>query len=309
MLDDYTFMFRDDGILLNSDADPTAPFVDIVKITGLDSAPFRITERDREGSDGGFIDVEFEKSRTIVLEGFVYSPAEMLEPFLDALKYNFGPSNSLYPFYLRAPGTNDRVVFCKSFGLKYDWDTSRRTGVAEIQIQLSAEDPSIYDVEPVTDTTTLATIVGGRGYNKGYNYGYASTYAVTDYYIDDYADSYGVATVPSDGSVQINNGGNKPTGATITIYGPIRNPAVVHDASGRQISFDIELTTDQYLTIDLRNRTVLLNGTANRRYTLLNTSRWFLLSPGMNNLRLLGIDTVSGSPDPSMVVTARGAYR
>lgn len=315
LTDDYTFKFGNDGIILNTDVPiPDAnsdftPFIDVTNIEGLDSPEFRITDRDREGQDGGFVDVEFEKMRNIVIDGTVYAPANRLEAFLDDLKYNYGPSNDLQPFFLIAPSTNERVVFCKSRGVRYSWATARRTGTVEIQISLTAEDPAIYDSIPVTDDTGLAQVVGGRGYNKAYNFGYAGLFSGTDFYVDEYVDDYGTALTPSDGSCHITNGGNRPTGAIIQIFGPIRNPSVVHDTSGRQLSFNIELIADQYLTIDLRNRTVRLNDSANRRHTMLSTSRWFLLPPGENSLRLLGVDPTSGAPDPMMVVTARGAYR
>src|SRR5881392_2280689 len=92
MMDTYTFQYRDNGVILNSDpVDPTDPFVDIIKVTGLDSAEYRSTERDREGQDGGFADAEFEKMRTIVLEGTVYCPTDVIESYLDSLKGNYGP--------------------------------------------------------------------------------------------------------------------------------------------------------------------------------------------------------------------------
>lgn len=316
MMLDYTFKFKTDGIVINDDLGPVdmstgdfVPFIDVTRVSGLSSAPFRITERDREGADGGFIDVEFEKARLVVIEGTLYSPSSQVEPFLDNLKANFAPSNDVYPLYLQAPGIGERVLFCKSYGVQYDWDMLLRLGSTNLQIQLIAEDPAFYDSEPTSSTTSLAQPFGGRGYNKGYNYGYAGTYIITDFYDDVYSDMYGVPATPSDGSVHITNGGNRPTGAVITIYGPILTPVVAHDNSGRQLGFDIELLTNQYLTIDLRNRTVLLNGTSNRRSKLIGTSKWFLLPPGENSLRLLGTDTTSGIPDPTMQVVIRGAYR
>jgi hypothetical protein len=291
-MEEYTFQFRDDGIVLNADMiDYETPFVDIDKVSGLAGAELRTTERAREGQDGGFADAEFENMRTVVLEGTVYALPDTLETYLDQLKGNFAPVREPQPFYFHPAGTADRVLFCKSYGIKYDWDTARRTGTTPIQITLIAEDPTIYDAVPVTDSADLSSmIVGGRGYNKSYNI------------------TYGGSDVTG-GFASIRNVGNKDTGAFITIFGPITNPSIIHDTSGKQLSFNIDISSDQFLTIDLRQRLVMLNGTANRRHTLVNTSQWFMLPPGDNSLRLLGTDPIGGVPDPKMTVVARGAYR
>ena len=130
-MDDLTFQFGEDGVLLNTDPiipfeDLSSAFVDITNIQGLSSAPFRTTERSREGQDGGFIDAELEEMRTIIIDGTVYAPTYALEPYLESLKANYAPSKTTKPFYFQAPGINGRVVFCKSYGVKYDWTVDRR---------------------------------------------------------------------------------------------------------------------------------------------------------------------------------------
>jgi hypothetical protein len=318
MMDEFTFQYNDDGLLLNDDfggttsLDPSGvasftPFFDIVRVEGLASSDFRTTERSREGMDGGDIDAEFEEMRTITIEGTVYSPPELLESYLDSLKDNYAPTKIPLPLYWRAPGINDRVVFCKSYGAKYTWDDKRRLGIADVQIQLKAEDPSIYDADVVSGNTGLPSAGTGRAYPRAYSYGYGSPAAYDDIYVDTY--SLITHTSGLGGRIDIVNGGNKPTGAVITIYGPIISPTVAHDLTGRQLMFNISLASNEYLEINLRARTVKLNGTANRRNAMSSTSRWFMLAPGINSLRLLGTDPIGGAPDPAMVVEARGAYR
>lgn len=294
-MDDWTFRFKDDGLLLNADItyDPVTgqanPFVDILNVTGLSNAPFRTTENNREGQDGGFVDAEFEQMRTIVLEGMVYANVNTVAAYLQSLKKNFGPNKTVQPFYFKEPGLNDRVVFAKSYGVNYDWTTALRTGTTPVQFQLIAEDPSIYDAEPTTATIGLSIPAGGRGYNRAYNY------------------AYGAASLG--GMANVFNGGDKDATATIKIFGPVTDPGVYHDVTGRVLQFQMVLLTGQFLTINLRNRTVYLNDSASRRNALTNYSRWFLLSPGSNSLRFLGSDPIGGAPDPIMSVEARGAYR
>jgi len=153
-LSDYEFQLGDTGVRLNSGS--TVPFVDISKVSGLDNAPYRETIRDHEGADGGFIDAEFEKGRDIILEGMVYGDLTNVESILDSLKLNFAPVTSPIPFYIKPGTVNERLVFVKSRGARYDWDTARRIGCTEIQFLLFAEDPRIYDAN-------LSSVIIGFG--------------------------------------------------------------------------------------------------------------------------------------------------
>jgi len=282
LTDDYTFQFGTDGQLLNGD--PIAsddPFVDITNVTGLDNPEFRITEREREGMDGGFVDATFEKMRTIVLEGTIFN---VTDDFLDLLKSNYAPSADAQPFYFKAPGQQERIIYCKSYGVRYAWERPRSYGIVNVQIQLKAEDPTIYG-DLLEDTAEIGTSESGFGFDLSFPFGFGL------------ADSTGAAV--------LYNRGNKNCGATLEIVGPVTNPRIMHNESDGDLQFNIDLTDGDTLTVDLREKTIMLNGTTNRRGTLLNTSTWFLLVPGTNTIRFLG--TSSGSP--VLNCTARSAYR
>ncbi len=284
LTDNFSFKYRDDGVVLNGDS-TSLPFIDVLGVDGLDNAPFRATNRVREGDDGGFLDAEFEDMRTIVLDGNIYADPTAVETLLDSLKSNFAPQRTAQPFYLLAPGTTERIIFCKSLGMRYKWGTDRGLGIVAFQIQLQAEDPAIYGAAQ-TLTTNLVGVSTGYGFNKGFPFGFGGSTSTA-------------------GAVTLTNTGNRETGAQLVITGPVTDPAVVHDGTGNRLQFDIDLATGETLVIDLRNRTVLLNGTTNRRGKMLGTSRWFKLSPGSNSIRFLG--TSAGTP--TLGVTFRPAYR
>ena len=285
LTDDYTYQFTDDGVILNSDVYSMAPFVDITKVSGLDTSEYRTSERVREGSDGGFIDSQFENMRAITLEGTIYCPTDQAEIFSDTLKGNFAPSFGSQPFYFKHPSVAQRVIFAKSLGCRYDVNNLRRVGKTDVQFQLKAEDPSIYGNE-ISVVVGQASPPSGRGYNKSYNYGYGTTSGTA-------------------GVIDAYNEGNKPTPAIIRLQNII-NPEIVNDTVGKRLKFTATIDNLDYYNIDLRNRTVILNGTANRRGTVIGTSQWFLLQPGSNRLRLLGSP---GSMVPTMYITYRPAWR
>lgn len=260
---DYTYQLGENGVVLNVD-ETTSTFVDITKISGLDSAPPRSTERDHEGTDGGFMDAEYEKGRPVALEGTVYAVDSDIEPYLDELKLNWALSRTPVPLYFKKPGVTERVLFVKPLGCRYDFEPMLRLGQADIQFQAYAEDPRVY-------SATLSSvniyqgeqIITGRGYPRGYPYGYGVSALV-------------VGTV-------LNVDGNRPTPPVFIMNGPVRKPQILNETTGEQMVFDIDLGVGDSLVVDIKNRTVTLNG-QNRRAAL-REPHWFFLQPGTNYIR------------------------
>lgn len=273
LTEDFTYKLGDDGIVLNPDSS-IFPFVDVKKINGLDSAPYRTTERQHEGTDGSFMDAEFEKGRTIVIDGTLYADGYDVESILDALKYNYAPSRTLMPFYFKKPGVSERFMRVKPLGCRYDVETLRRLGITDIQFTLFAEDPRIYSSilhdEVIMQETNVLT---GRSYNKEYNYG------------------YGAAIDPAGANIVV--GGNRPTPVLMTIYGPAQYPRIINETLGTSMSFELTMGDGDALIIDTQYHTVRLNG-ANRRSALTNPT-WFSLLPGNNYIRYRTAGTVTGS--------------
>jgi hypothetical protein len=266
LIDDFSYQLGDGGVILNPDA-LTTPFVDIEKVVGLDNAPIRTTERDHEGTDGGYMDAELEKGRPIVLQGMAYvNDSEQVETFLDTLKENWAPSRSPVPFYLKKPGLVERVLFVKPLGCQYDVDSLRRVGCTAIQFSAYAEDPRIYTSTPVNENMTLGAITGdGFGFPLGFPFG------------------FGVAPSTDDGS-WFYNLGNRATPVVFTISGPVDTPRIINETASKTLKFNIVLATDEFLVVDTQARTVLLGGTANRRNTL-EVGDWFFFQKGENFIR------------------------
>lgn len=291
---DFEFLFVDNngnGILLNSDVSPTQAFVDVTEVTGLDNSPFRETFRDHEGAEGGFLDAEFEKGRDILITGVVYSPTSQLETFLDQLKENYAPRVSHNRLYFSTPGVGVRFINCKSRGVRYDWDTFRRTGTLRVQFGLYAEDPRFYSYPSLTTSLGYQTgPSGGFGFNFGFNFGFGTPPAT----LYDQVHAY--------------NDGNRPAPVTVTINGPGVNPRILNETNAGELLLNMTLVTGDVLVIDMLNHTVMLNGTANRRDAVA-VANWFLLSPGDNIVRFQlagGSGTVGVS---QMTLAWTGAWR
>lgn len=285
LTDDFSFMLGDSGLVLNPDDNDTLPFVDIIRVTGLDNAPYRETERDHEGVDGGFLDAEFEKGRPVILEGSAYGEPFFLIPFLESLKENYSPSTTLIPFYFKLPSLPERVMFVKPRGCRYDIDTAIRHGETPIQFQVYAEDPRQY-------SSDLSTYV------------IPWTQAATDGFGFNLAFSFGFGAAGSSDGLEIVIGGSRPTPAIMTITGPVDTPRIVNDTLGKTMLFNTTLSNTDVLTIDTANRTVKLNNSVSRRSALAEPT-WFFLEPGSQFIRYQGV-TGSGS---FLTIQFRNAWR
>jgi hypothetical protein len=282
LAEDYTFMLGDSGVVLNTS--PSNPFVDITRVTGLDSAPFRATERDHEGVDGGFMDAEFEKGRSVILDGTIYTDGTNMETYLDSLKANYAPSRTPVPFYFRSPGVGERVLFAKPLGCRYDWETLRRTGCANAQFSMFAEDPRLYASVLTTQLVNQGGLAfTGRSYNRSYNY------------------TYGAVVTPDEADCV--NLGNRDTPVTFTITGSATNPTIINNTEGLTLRVLVNMGASDTLVIDTQYHTVYLNNT-NRRDALVDPN-WFLLHPGSNFISYLA-DSVGSS---TLQIQFRSAWR
>lgn len=174
-LNDYEFQLDATGVVLNTDV-ADQPFVDITRVTGLDSAPYRETIRDHEGVDGGYFDAEFEKGRDVILEGTVYCENgvnDNIETYLDSLKLNFAPVTAPIPFYFKTPGVDERFVNVKPRGVRFDWELARRLGITNAQFMMYAEDPRLYD----NDLLSVVIPFGGQA---GTGFGFVSSFDFFD---------------------------------------------------------------------------------------------------------------------------------
>lgn len=287
LTEDLTFRLGDTGVILNTDS-TAFPFVDIDEVRGFDSAPFRTTQRDHEGDDGGYIDAEFERGRDIILNGTIYANTDTMETYLDALKSNWAPSSALIPLYLKAPGVAERFLYVKPLGLNYNWNNLRRTGRAEVQFGAFAEDPRVYETVLQSSSVQLgATIFTGFGFNLGFSFGFGGLSFLND-------------------AVTVTNTGNRPTPPLLTINGPVTNPRIINETLSKEMVFTpITLAGGETLVIDPKNKTVKLNGTTNRRNTLVAPT-WFYLAVGDNTLRYRA---ESSDPTSFLTIDFRPAWR
>lgn len=289
LVNPLSYQLNDGGVILNDDLiAPGFPFVDITTVKGLDNSPYRETKRDHEGTDGGFLDAEFEVGRDITLEGTVYSQGTYLESYLDSLKANFAPVTSPIPFYFTTETNEQRLLFVKPRGCRYDWDANRRLGYVPIQFLMYAEDPRIYSANLQTFTLPVGALTfSGFGFPLGFPFGFGGVSLTTD-------------------GQYVSNSGNRPSPAILTVApssGTLSNPTIVNDTTGNTLNFVIDITFPDTLVVDLGNHTVRLNGVTNRRNTL-QAPDWFMINPGQQFIRFR-----AASGTGNLTIQFRSAWR
>lgn len=280
LLGDFGFQFRDDGIMINDD-NTVAPFVDIKKVSGLDSAPFKIASRSADGRDGGYVQIEYEDIRKVIIEGEIHGSSTPIEPLLDALKANYAPRPAFtpaQPLYFSVPGVQPRVVFGKSTGFRYSWESMRRWNSTPFTVEVLCEDPTIYSsgTKTVQGNLTVA--------NNGYTFDHAFDY------------SFGGFTAPN--FPVVTNDGNKPVGFLATFTGQtLTNPRVTSITADSTLKLLLTLSALDTLVIDFYDEQIYFNGATRRK--AVTEEGWFKLQPGGNTLTLQADSAVPAVVDIS----------
>lgn len=81
------------------------------------------------------------------------------------------------------------------------------------------------------------------------------------------------------------NNGNAFFYPYIKIFGPVTNPAIKNETTGKQLRFTCALTSGQYLLIDTKRKTVYDNTGTNRYAT--KSGDWWFVQPGSNDITFL----------------------
>lgn len=278
---DYTFALGDDGFVLNTD-DMGMPFVDVLSVTGLDTAPLRVSQSEHHGSDGTYIDADHMSMRTIAITGELYTDPSSADLSLSTLKRDYNTPD-IRPFYFQLPGQSLKFVNGQGGGLQYPIDGNRRSGKTPIQALILAADPYIYDYPPSIDTVSVPTVITvGTGFNMAFNVGFGGS-------------------VPGN-SATVANYGTHTAYPIIQINGPVTNPVLV-DAFGITMSFTISLVAGDQLVVNCKDRSVVLNGVVSRRNTLSGVN-WFAVPPGMAETVFFSADAGTGN----IVVTLYNTY-
>lgn len=156
------------------------------------------------------------------------------------------------------------------------------------QVQLLAEDPRAY-------SQTLSTVTSAPMGDDGGGATFPLTFPVT-------------FNAAGGGIASFDNEGNRSTPPVFRLFGGLTDPRVRLMPDGPEIVVDGTINAGDWLTIDVANRSVVLNDDPNiRRLHLIDfaESTWFDLPRGEGTVRLLA---TTADADAEMTVEYRSAY-
>lgn len=242
----------------------------ITNISGLMDLPV-VTSGDsrrllRHGTHAG-TDFLADRSITVALE--VYGETDAIQAAnVQALLAAFVPGAEEQALVMQLPGVADGNKFLL-------WCRPRRRNAAVnrewfyripiITLELLATDPRLYAAAESTQTILLPSASGGMEFNEVPNITFG--------------------TVGVGGEQTLNNAGTFTSSPVFKITGPVVDPRLVNVTSGDTWHWEGTVPSGSYLTVDMENRTVLLNGTASRYSGLTSTSVFWALAPGDSSVQ------------------------
>lgn len=256
------------GYLLGDDE---RTFMD--QITGWDDLPgVESGNTSRANSHGSWVGKKLANQRIITWEGR-FSPTlpELWEEQLRELRTAFSLplDTEEESITIRSIGET-KVCFGAVIARSIPMDRAYGYYGAKVSIQFECSDPRRYSLNENEWSLSLPPVVDtGLAYPLSYplNYGSEVTSATGD----------------------LLNDGDVVTPVTLNFYGPMYMPTLFNLASGTKLQFDINLASDEFLEVNTRTGTVLLNGVADRLYTRTANSAPILsfgLMPGFNEMQI-----------------------
>lgn len=246
----------------------------------------RVVSDPRVNANGADDRTTFYGPRAVALTCLVgNTPGRTRQQALDLLRAYASPGRR--PVLVYGPDGQERQVRLRGDQLGWPLTSSAAT---EVQLAWVAPDGILEAaVESTTVVSAVAPAEPGRRYPRTYPLTYPETSLV--------------------GAMDALNAGTEPAAPVMQLWGPCVDPVLLNATTGERLAFTgLALTGDQYVEVDVKAATVLLNGRAGQSLyqsmDLLASSLWWL-APGSNLVRY---SPASYEPAAHAVLTYRSAW-
>lgn len=271
------------GLNLNSD-----PYY-VQSIDGLLSSPeIRSADKPLVSRNGLVAGIDKYSGKSVIL---ILEVISLNEAGFNTAVNNFktafaAPLATSLPLTFTIPGVANgqaaRInVRPRKVSLPIEYTYQDYAGVANIEFY--ATDALIYSDTESSISLAASQPASGRTYDRIYDVSYGA------------GGSYGSAIITNNGSAL--------APVQIRINGPVENPTIRNVTTGQSLGFTAVIDAGRFIDIDTTNRTVMLDGTADR-YSYLTTPEWWGLVPGANEIRYIAGFSVGSTA----TVTYRSAW-
>lgn len=256
-------------------------------IEGLGHPEIRLTAYNKAGEDGGVVSNQFYGMRTINLEGYIRADSvalyESARRALEALFFVEKDSNNVPIAKTLKFVTLDDYAFQVEVYVKNFVSDITNVGNGRFLAQLIA---AKHGIESQTLNTEILDRPSGGG----------ATYPVI------YPVIYDAAL---GGNTAINNAGSSNAYPIITLSGPLTNPYIQNQTIDATLTYSGTIAEGSQVVIDMREKTVILDGTSNKIANIVTGSDFWWLKPGDN---VINFSTDSTSDDGQCQIKYRETY-
>lgn len=251
------------------------------KVDGLNTSSYATAESDLAGVRGMKYVRSLARKRQITLEFLVFVDNESdyfakRADILDACQKEDGEQE----LTLTIGGVN-YLINCVAEPPEISWP---HYPYFTVQAQFVAYDPTIYSA--TTNSYSGIAVPGGGGAT------FPLTFPIT-------------FTTQNTGTVNVNNSGNTESYPLITLNNLLTSPTITNVTTGESFGLNASFTTGDSVIIDMKNRTVIKNGTTPLLTSIVDGSTWWSLDPGSSTIR---INTGSSADTGTMTISWSDAY-
>lgn len=251
-------------------------------LSGLGKPPIRTGAGQFGGRDGGYVSSQYYGMRPVTIPGYYLGDdcddAEALRAQLNAI-----PIRKLLPIFVTT--FTGQIYYFEGYidDLKNDIEASTE---GAFQIHLTCPDPYLYDAGDGTDPDS--GWINQEFYKVGGG-GYTTPYALP------------VTWTPGQTPAQVENTGDIYIYPQLILTGKYTNPRITNLTTGAFIELEVTTAAGQVVVIDMKNRTITLDGGSVAAYRT-DDSAWWALQPGLN---VVILETDSGGDEDTAVIRYR----
>lgn len=255
---------------------------------GFDSPEYRTSSYDKPGEDGMVVTAQYYSGRNISLAGVIKGDT-LLEyednkrALLAACGITRSSTGIPVPVTLTFETLSNREYFVTGH-FKRPVFRNEMIGHCKFLLQFITNSPFVFSSSTISSGLIGAPIGGG--------FTLPTLVPI-------------VSSPSSGGTVNITNPGHAESPLIIRLDGQLTDPRIISTATGKSMELDYTIASGDFVTIDMANKTILLNDTSTLLSTKTDTSDWFSLMPG-DNLFTLRTSTLSDTGTFS--ITSNAAY-
>lgn len=247
---------------------------EIVKISGMEDVPgVRTFDVDLPQQDGQASGADLMGPRTVTVEVEMVGTPAALSTMVSALRDATVPQ-VLRTLTIERPSEPVKQTVGKVRRRDIPVDVPFSRGYATAALAFYAPDPRLYAAAETVLTT-------GPGTSSSGGVAPPVTPPVTP------------SGSGAGGQLTVTNAGNTRTWPVLTVRGPLPGFDLLQLTTGRTWRYRQALSATDFVTVDMKNRTVLLNALASRRSAA--SGAWWDLPPGSNDIRFVPTGAADGS--------------